>query len=121
MIDIAENCLIKIAESLIAHNVSIKVLFQDEILTEEIEGQKIELLMPISFLEGLKALQLTKFSELEIACLMNILAKPQLENAILVEELVQIMVNFGIVEGQMNGEPYEEGEDNGNHGEEEEE
>jgi hypothetical protein len=27
MIDIAENCLIKIAESLIAHNVSIKVLF----------------------------------------------------------------------------------------------
>jgi len=45
-------------------------------LTEEIEGQKIELLMPISFLEGLKALQLTEFSELEIACLMNILAKP---------------------------------------------
>ena len=38
---------------------------------------------------------------------MNILAKPQLENAILVDELVQIMENFGIVEGQMNGEPYE--------------
>lgn len=63
--------------------------------------------MPVSFLEGLKALQLTEFSELEIACLMNILAKPQLENAILVDELVQIMENFGIVEGQMNGEPYE--------------
>jgi len=44
--------------------------------------------MPLSFLEGLKALQLNDFSELEIACLMNILAKPQLDNAILVEELV---------------------------------
>ena len=55
--------------------------------------------MPVSFLEGLKALQLTEFSELEIACLMTILAKPQLENAILVDELVQIMENFGIVEG----------------------
>lgn len=38
MIDIAENCLIKIAEALIAHNISIWVLFQDEILTEEIEN-----------------------------------------------------------------------------------
>jgi hypothetical protein len=63
--------------------------------------------MPVSFLEGLRALELTDFSELEIACLMNILAKPQLENSILVEELVQIMENFGIVEGQMNGEEGE--------------
>lgn len=39
MIDIAESCLIKIAEALITHNISIRVLFQDEILTEEIEGQ----------------------------------------------------------------------------------
>ncbi len=44
---------------------------------------------------------------------MNILAKPQLENAILVDELVSIMENFGIIEGQMNGQPPE--------GEEEEE
>ena len=39
---------------------------------------------------------------------MNILAKPQLDNAILVEELVQIFENFGIVEGKMNGEENEE-------------
>ena len=57
----------------------------------------------MSFLEGLKALELNDFSELDVACLMNILAKPQLENAILVEELVAIMENFGIVEGEMNG------------------
>lgn len=63
--------------------------------------------MPLSFLEGLRALQLNDFSEIEIACLMNILAKPQLENAILVDELVSIMENFGIVEGQMTGEPIE--------------
>lgn len=105
MIDIAEGCLIKIAEALLAANVSIKVLYKDEIMTETIEGQQFELLMPMSFLEGLRALDLNDFSELEIACLMNILAKPQLENAILVEELVSIMENFGIVEGQMEGNP----------------
>ena len=107
MIDIAENCLIKIAEALLQHNVSIRVLYQSEIVSEEIEGQKIELLSPLSFLEGIKALELNEFSELEIACLMNILAKPQLDNAILVDELVQIFENFGIVEGQMNGDQPE--------------
>jgi len=103
MIDIAENCLIKVAEALLQHNISVKVLFQDEIVKEEIEGQEFELLLPLSFLEGLKALELNEFSELDVACLMNILAKPQLDNAILVDELVAIMENFGIVEGEMNG------------------
>lgn len=98
MIDIAENCLIKIADALQQHNVTIRILYQNEIVTEEIEGQKIELLSPLSFLEGIKALELNDFSELEIACLMNILAKPQLDNAILVDELVQIFENFGIME-----------------------
>ena len=59
--------------------------------------------MPVSFLEGLNALQLEDLSEIEIACLMNVLAKPttgsELENIILVDELVSIMENFGIVEG----------------------
>jgi len=36
MIDIAENCLIKIAEALIQHNISVRMLYQEEIVTEEI-------------------------------------------------------------------------------------
>lgn len=98
MIGIAENCLIRIAEELLNKKVTIRQLYREDIIDEEIEGEKIELLLPLSFLEGLKRLDITDFSQLEIACLMNVLAKPQLENTILLDELIDIMENLGIQE-----------------------
>lgn len=77
---------------------TIRQLYREDIIDEEIEGEKIELLLPLSFLEGLKRLEITDFSQLEIACLMNVLAKPQLENTILLDELIDIMENLGIQE-----------------------
>lgn len=67
MIGIAENCLIKIAEELLNKKMTIRMLFRDEIIDEEIEGEKIELLLPLSFLEGLKQLGIEDFSDIEIA------------------------------------------------------
>ncbi len=57
------------------------------------------MLSPIGFLEGIKELGITDLEEIEVACLMRVLAKPNLENAILLQELVVIMENFGIYEG----------------------
>lgn len=98
MIEIAENVLVWIAESLIKSGKSLRQIFQQYLITEVIEDTKIELLSPLNFLDGLKSLPDNHFSELEIACLMNVLAKPQLDNAILFEEIQQIMANFGITE-----------------------
>lgn len=67
MISIAENCLIKIAEELLNKKMTVRMLFREEIIDEEIEGEKIELLLPLSFLEGLKNLGIEDFSEIEIA------------------------------------------------------
>lgn len=67
MISIAENCLIKIAEELLNKRITVRQLFSEDIIDEEIEGEKIELLLPLSFLEGLKKLQMEDFSEIEIA------------------------------------------------------
>ena len=58
----------------------------------------LELLSPIGFLEGIKELGVIDLEEVEVACLMRVLTKPNLDNAILVKELVQIMENFGIQE-----------------------
>lgn len=96
MISIAENWLIRIAEELLNKKVTIRQLYKEDIIDEEIEGEKIELLLPLSFLEGLKRLEINDFSQLEIAWLMNVLAKPQLENTILLDELIDIMENLGI-------------------------
>lgn len=44
----------------------------------------------------MKDIGVTDFEEVEIACLMRVLTKADLENAILLRELIVIMENFGI-------------------------
>lgn len=46
---------------------TIRQLFKEDIIDEEIEGEKIELLLPLSFLEGLRRLEISDFSQIEIA------------------------------------------------------
>jgi hypothetical protein len=60
------------------------------------DGTVIELLSPIGFLEGIKELNITDLEEVEVACLMRVLTKPDLDNAILLRELIVIMENFSI-------------------------
>ena len=52
---------------------------------------------PIAFLEGVKELGLNDLSEMEAACLLRVLTKPELDSAIILNELVLIMENFGVV------------------------
>jgi hypothetical protein len=60
----------------------------------------LELISPIGFLEGIKDLGITELEEIEVACLMRVLTKPNLDNAILLKELIIIMENFGIFEDE---------------------
>ena len=99
MLDIAEQCFVKIAEAIIKRGLTVRQAFKGFVVREELEeGQFVELLSPVGFLEGVKALGLTDLAEVEVACLMRVLTKADLENAILVKELVLIMENFGILD-----------------------
>ena len=100
MLDVAERCFVKIADAIMVKQLTVRQAFQPYILKETLEEQTIELLSPIGFLEGLKELGLTELEEVEVACLMRVLTKPELENAILLKELAVIMENFGIGEGE---------------------
>lgn len=77
----------RISHKLKEQDVTIHQLFGDNIISEEIEGQNIELLAPIHFLEGLKKLGINDFSELDVACLVNLLTRQELDDLILVNEL----------------------------------
>ena len=90
MIRIAESCLIRISDELKKKNITIQELFKENIMVESIGDQDIELLAPIHFIEGLKTLGIDNFSELEIAWLVNLLTRPELDDLILVEELNMI-------------------------------
>lgn len=93
MLDIAESCFVRLAESLLEKNLSIRQAFSTYIVREQLDedddnpAEILELLSPVGFLEGLKDLGITELSEIEIACLMRVLTKPELENAILIKEL----------------------------------
>jgi len=76
MVEIAENTLVKIAEALINSKASLRQIYQKSIIVEELQDGSIELLTPFHFLEGLKTLPNLEFTEIEVACLMNVLAKP---------------------------------------------
>lgn len=57
----------------------------------------LELLVPEAFFEAIKVeLKIKEFSDLEVACLMRVLAKPELDNAIILNEFALIMENFGV-------------------------
>lgn len=96
MLDIAERCFVRIAEAIIGKGLSVRQAFNNFIIREDMEGEVLELLSPIGFLEGIKDLGITDLEEVEVACLMRVLTKADLENAILLRELIIIMENFGI-------------------------
>ena len=103
VIDVAEKIFIRMAEELIKQGrTSIRDCFTNQIFETMIGDDYVELLSPIGLLEGIKELGIDDLEEKEITYLLRVLTKPELDGAILVEELLQIMENFGLYdEGQM--------------------
>ena len=53
-------------------------------------------------------LGLTDLKEIEVQQLLNVLSKPELEGAILMQEFLQIMENFGLYDDGQPAESYGE-------------
>lgn len=60
------------------------------------DGTVLELVPPRAFLEGVREVGFEDVTEMEIACLMKVLAKPELDGAVILNEFVLIMENFGV-------------------------
>lgn len=98
MLDVAEHCFIRMAESLIEKGRTARMIFTKYSIPEQFpDGTVLELLSPIGFLEGVKeAAGIEDLTEMEAACLLRVLAKPELDNAIILNEFTMIMENFGV-------------------------
>ena len=106
MLDLAEHCFIRIAEMLLESNRSARSIFTKYSVPEQFpDGTILELMSPIAFLEGVKEAGMGDLSEMEAACLLRVLAKPELDNAIILNEFIMIMENFGVIDN------YEEDDD----------
>lgn len=51
---------------------------------------------PRGFLEGVREVGFEDITEMEVACLMKVLAKPELDGSVILNEFVLIMENFGV-------------------------
>jgi hypothetical protein len=100
MLDIAESVFQLIADRLKSMNVSVKKAFAKRCsVVDEFEGETNVIVVQASdFLDALRnpPLSIAELSELEVACLMRVLSKPEIDHAILLNELNLVLENFGI-------------------------
>jgi len=101
VIDVAEQLFVRIAQAIIELKVkSIRSVFAHAIFEVEIDGQVVELLPPMGLLEGIKSLGIEDMTEKETTYLLRVLTKPELDNAIVMPEFLQIMENLGLYEDE---------------------
>lgn len=60
------------------------------------DGSILELVPPRAFIEGVREVGFEDITDMEIACLMKVLAKPELDGAVILNEFILIMENFGV-------------------------
>ena len=81
----------------------------------EISGQILELLTPQGLIDGVKKLGIDDLTDKEVQYLLRVLTKPELEGAIVMQELLQIMENLGLYDdSQAENEDDEEVDEYGN-------
>ena len=99
MLDIAEAIFIKMADLMIEKGRSVRGIFTKYAVPEIFPDRTVlELLSPPGFLEGMKETGVEELEEFEVACIMRVLAKPELDSAIILNEFVMIMENFGVMD-----------------------
>lgn len=100
MLDIAESVFQMIADRLRTTKTGVSKVFGKRCkVIDEFEGEPNVLVVQASdFLDALRAppISIAELSELEVACLMRVLSKPEIEHAILLNELIMVLENFGI-------------------------
>jgi len=97
MLDVAEQCFMRIADLLHQQQKTVKQAFLRFSEPEPFkDGTVLELMSPRAFLEGVREVGFEDVTEMEVACLMKVLAKPELDGAVILNEFVLIMENFGV-------------------------
>ena len=107
MLDIAEAIFIKISELMTKNGRTIRGIFSKYAVPEIFPDRTVlELLSPAGFLEGIRDVGMAEMQEFEVACLMRVLAKPELDNAVILNEFVMIMENFGVIDDGEDSDDY---------------
>lgn len=64
------------------------------------EGEQVQVITTDAFLDSLDKLNINDFSDVDLKCLVKVLEKPQLNKWIQLQDLAEILENFGVKEYQ---------------------
>ena len=127
MLDIAEAIFNMIAQCLMVHNLTVRQTFGGEDIIynlAEFEGEKnVEVMTADDFITRCYEIGVQTLDQIQIDCLMRVLGKPELSNAIKLVDLETLMNNFGPPsprmddENQVDEQAGEDDEDGEGHGE----
>lgn len=99
MLDIAEAIFNNIAQCLMVHNLTVRQTFGGEDIIynlPEFDGEKnVEVMTADDFLTRCYEIGVQQLDRIQIDCLMRVLGKPEISNAIKLADLETLMSNFG--------------------------
>lgn len=99
MLDVAEACFVRVADFLLEKGMQVKHVFGKYSVPEQMPDRSVlELLSPAGLVDGIREAGIPDLKDQEAQCLMSVLAKPELDNAIILNELILIMENFGVID-----------------------
>ena len=99
MLDVSEAIFMKMADLMQEKGRSVRGIFTKYSEPEVFPDRTVlDLLSPGGFIEGIRETGIDDLQEFEVACLMRVLAKPELDNAVILNEFVMIMENFGVMD-----------------------
>ena len=98
MILIAQKCFYDIAQKLIDKKLNVYSLYKGKILKRTVDGEEVELLAQLDFINGIQELELEDLQPLQYACLIQVLAINDEEKYVRVSDLIQILEDYGVVE-----------------------
>ena len=99
MLDIAEAIFNSIAQCLQMHNLTVRQTFGGEDIIynlPEFDGEKnVEVMTADDFLTRCYEIGVAQLDQIQTDCLMRVLGKPEISNAIKLVDLETLMSNFG--------------------------
>lgn len=105
MLDIAEGILSNLAKKIIEQGWTVDDVFNTpedivKVIPEYKEEKQIRVLTPQNFLGRVYQSGIQNLTELEVACLMRVISKPELEDTVRYDELELLLQNFGVPKPQ---------------------
>ncbi len=100
MLDIAESILRQLAEKLLENEWSVKDVFDHPKLIHVIpfyeEVKNVKALSAQNFLGRMYQLGFQDITQLQVACIIRVIGKYDIDNAILYDDLKNLLENYGV-------------------------